>query len=67
MSDDRRCFGSVSFDSPGDGPFCDDQNAHVSESAEEEDLLRQPLENEFNIVFEVNSVQKFHKDGYVIK
>ena len=67
MSDDRWCFGGVSFDSPGDSPFGNDQNAHVSESAEEEDLLRQPLEDEFNIVLEMNSVQKFHKDGYVIK
>jgi hypothetical protein len=39
-----------------DGPFVNDHDAHVTESAEKEDLLGEPLEEEIYIQFEVNSV-----------
>ena len=62
LSDDGGSFGGISLNNPGDGPFGDDEDAHVSEGTEEKDLLRQPLEEGINIVFPVDGVQKLQEN-----
>lgn len=62
MADDGGGFSSTPFDSPGNHPLEDDENAHVPESAKEEDLLRQPFEKEIDVVFEVQSIKHLQED-----
>lgn len=63
MSDQRRRLAGASFDSPWNGPLENDKDAHVAESAKEEDLLWQPLEEEIYVIFEMKGVQGFEEDG----
>jgi len=63
LGDKRGSLRSGPFLTPRNGPFVDDEHAHVAKSAEEEDLLRQPLEKEIDVIFEMKGVQSFQKDG----
>jgi hypothetical protein len=63
LSDDGGSLRGISVDSPGDGPLGNDENAHISEGAEEEDLLRKPFEEEIDIVLPVNAVEGLQEDS----
>ncbi len=63
LCDDGGSSGGVALYSPGDGPLEDDHDAHVSEGAEEEDLLWEPLEEEIDIIFEMEGVGHLEEDG----
>jgi hypothetical protein len=63
LGDKRRSLRGLSLLSPRNGPFVNDQHAHVSKRAEEENLLRQPLEEEIDIIFEMKSIERLQKDG----
>ena len=64
LSDDRGCLTSWYINSPMNGPLVNDEDAHISESAEEEDLLGNPFKEEIKIALEMQSVHHLQKDGY---
>ena len=59
MSNNGRSLGCVTFQLPWDAPLVYDEDAHVPEGAEEEDLLREPFKEKFKVVFIVKGVQGF--------
>lgn len=65
LSNDGGSDSSVPFEFPGNGPLGDDEDAHVSEGAEEEHLLGKPLEEEVDVVFPVDTVQAFQEDTWI--
>lgn len=67
LGNQRRSLRGLSLLSPGNSPFVNDQHAHVPKGAKEENLLGQPLEEEIDIIFEMKSIERFQKDGYVGK
>ena len=62
LSNDGGSLSGSPLNAPWDGPFSDNQDAHVAKGTEEEYLLGQPLENGINIVLPVDSVQKLQED-----
>lgn len=56
MSNERGSFRGGALVTPSDSPLEDNQDAHISESAEEKYLLWKPLKEKVNIVLEVQRV-----------
>jgi hypothetical protein len=63
LSNEGWSLRAISFDSPRDCPLIENKNRHVTESTEEKDLLRDPFEEEIDVILKMQRIQSFQENG----